>query len=181
MDIEEIAHTLKNWEPLLVPGLLQTEDYARAIISQRPDLTAEQIDEMVAARIARQEILTRDKPPLLWVVLDDGVLHRPIGDKEVMRGQLLELIEAAKSPRVTIQIVPAEAQSYLGLTGAFVIACVSGETDYVYVEGVSEGYVTERDGDVEMISGWYETIRSLALSGPTSLDLIAKVVEDKWT
>jgi len=181
VDIEESAHTLKNWEPLLVPGLLQTEDYARAIISQRPDRTPEQINDMVAARMARQELLDREKPPLLCVMLDEGILHRPVGSKRVMREQLLALIDAAHRPRVTLHVVPIESQALLGLAGAFVIASVPGETDFVYVDGVNEGYVTDRDSDVEAIANRYEAIRSLALPMPASLDLIAKVVEDKWT
>ncbi len=180
MDIEETAHTLRNWEPLLIPGLLQTEDYARAIISQRPDRTAEQIDEMVAARSARQEILTRQKPPLLCVMLDEGILHRPVGTRRIMREQLLALIETARRPRVTLHVVPIEAQALLGLEGAFVIASMAGETDFVYVDGVNEGYVTDRDSDVEAIANRYEAIRSLAMPMPASLDLIAKVVEYKW-
>jgi Predicted transcriptional regulators len=181
VDIEETAHTLRNWEPLLVPGLLQTEDYARAIISQRRDRTTEQIDDMVAARMARQELLNREKPPLLCVVLDESILLRPVGSKRVMREQLLALIEAAQRPRITLHVVPIESQALLGLEGAFVIASMSGETDFVYVDGVNEGYVTDRAEDVETITNRYEAIRSLALPMPASLDLIARVVEDKWT
>jgi transcriptional regulator with XRE-family HTH domain len=181
VDIEEAAHTLKTWQPLLVPGLLQTESYARAIISQRPDLTSEQIDTIVAARLQRQEILVREKPPLFIVLLDEGILYRQVGTKEIMRKQLLALIEAAQRPRITIHVVPIEAQALLGLGGAFVIASLSGESDYVYVDGISEGYVTDRDCDVEVVANMYESIRSLALPMPASLDLIAKVVEDKWT
>jgi transcriptional regulator with XRE-family HTH domain len=181
MDIEESAHLLRSWEPLLIPGLLQTADYARAIISQRPDRTPEQVEETVAARLARQEILERAKPPLLCVVLDEGVLNRPVGDKKVMREQLLALIDAARSPRISIQVVPVNSQPLLGLTGAFVIASVPGETDVVYVEGVGKGYVTDQQDDVATLVGWYEAIRSLALPAPASLDFIYNVVEDKWT
>lgn len=181
VDIEETAHTLKTWQPLLVPGLLQIESYTRAIVSQRPDLTPEEIDTMVAARTNRQEILTRERPPLLCVMLDEGILYRQVGTKHVMREQLLALIEAAQRPRITIHVVPIESQALLGLGGAFVIASVSGEADYVYVDGISEGYVTDRASDVEVIANMYEAIRSLALPMPASLDLIAKVVEDKWT
>lgn len=181
VDIEESAHTLKTWQPLLVPGLLQTESYARTLVSQRPDLRPDQIDTIVAARMQRQEILSREKPPLLCVMLDEGILYRPIGTKRIMREQLLTLIEAAQRPRITLQVVPTESQALLGLEGAFVIASVPGETDFAYVDGVNQGYVTDRDSDVEAIANRFEAIRSLALPMPESLDLIAKVVEDKWT
>jgi len=181
VDIEEAAHTLKTWQPLLVPGLLQTEEYARSLLSRRPDLTPEQIDAIVTARMQRQEILRREKPPLLCVMLDEGILHRPIGTKRIMREQLLALIEAAQRPRITLQVVPIASQALLGLEGAFVIASVPGETDFAYVDGVNQGYVTDRAGDVEAIANRFEAIRSLALPMPASLDWIAKVVEDEWT
>jgi hypothetical protein len=95
-DIEAQATVLRWYEPLVVPGLLQTGDYARAILSARPDGNLADLDEQVAARLARQTILDRTGAPQLWCILDEGVLHRPIGGAKVMRSQLYRLAEVAE-------------------------------------------------------------------------------------
>jgi hypothetical protein len=106
-DFPAQATVLRWYEPLVVPGLLQTEDYARAILSARPDGNLAELEEQVAARMARQNILDRTGAPQLWCILDEGVLHRAIGGPKVMRGQLYRLAEVAENPRTTIQIVPS--------------------------------------------------------------------------
>ncbi|MGW0806710.1 helix-turn-helix domain-containing protein [Nonomuraea sp. NPDC002799] len=80
LDVEATAEAIRAWEPLMIPGLFQTEDYARAILSGEPGVGSEQIEEQVTARMERQSILKQTHPPMLWVVLDEGILHRPIGD-----------------------------------------------------------------------------------------------------
>ena len=103
-DIEAQATVLRWYEPLVVPGLLQTED-ARAILSARPDGNLDDLDEQVAARLARQAILDRTGAPQLWCILDEGVLHRAIGGSKVMRSQLYRLAEVADHPKTTIQVI----------------------------------------------------------------------------
>ena len=88
-----------------MPGLLQTEDYARAVFRTRFGVTDEEIDEQVAARLKRQEILARDEPPALWVIVDESVLRRPVGGRYVMREQIGHLIEAARRPHVSVQVI----------------------------------------------------------------------------
>src|SRR5271166_5382454 len=105
VDIEAQATVLRWYEPLVVPGLLQTEDYARAILSARPDGNLDDLDEQVAARLARQAILDRTGAPQLWCILDEGVLHRAIGGSKVMRSQLYRLAEVAEHPKTTIQVI----------------------------------------------------------------------------
>ena len=104
-DIEARATVLRWYEPLVVPGLLQTEDYARAILSARPDGNLDDLDEQVAARLARQAILDRTGAPQLWCILDEGVLHRALGGSKVMRSQLYRLAEVAEHPKTTIQVI----------------------------------------------------------------------------
>ena len=116
-DIEAEATVLRWYEPLVVPGLLQTEDYARAILSARPDGNLDDLDEQVAARLARQAVLDRPDAPQLWCVLDEGVLHRAIGGSKVMRSQLYRLAEVAEHPKTTIQVIRA-AGAHAGLLGA---------------------------------------------------------------
>ena len=120
-DIEAQATVLRWYEPLVVPGLLQTEDYARAILSARPDGNLDDLDEQVAARLARQAVLDRTGAPQLWCVLDEGVLHRAIGGSKVMRSQLYHLAEVAEHPKTTIQVIRTGG-AHAGLLGEFVIA-----------------------------------------------------------
>lgn len=111
LDVEATAETIRTWEPLMIPGLFQTEDYARAILSGEPGAGPEQIEEQVTSRMERQSVLRRAIPPMLWVVLDEGILHRPIGSSTVMSAQLDHLVELAQAPRITLQILPLNAYS----------------------------------------------------------------------
>lgn len=176
VEFERKAHTLRNWEPLLIPGLLQTEQYARALLRRRPGATGEQIDEQATARLERQKILEREDPPLLWVMMDEGVLHREVHDADVMRGQLKALIEASQRSNITVQVVRADAP-VPGLAGAFAIASFNGTPDVVYLESARAGRVTENPEDVQDIMNIWEAIRTEALPPRASLDLIAQVME----
>ncbi|WP_433439908.1 helix-turn-helix domain-containing protein [Nonomuraea sp. CA-141351] len=126
LDVEATAEAIRTWEPLIVPGLLQTEEYARAVLSGDVGATPEQVEEHVIARMERQSILQRPKPPMLWIVIDEAVLHRPIGSPTVMSAQLTRLVEAGQAPRITIQVLPLNAYSTIGLAGGFAIAQAHG-------------------------------------------------------
>ncbi|MBB5773750.1 helix-turn-helix domain-containing protein [Nonomuraea jabiensis] len=104
--IEADAHTLRTWQPLVVPGLLQTRNYARAILSGQPGISNERVDEEAEARLARQVVFDRPEPPMYAAVIDEGVLLRPIGGAEVMRQQLDHLLKLLAHPCITLQIVP---------------------------------------------------------------------------
>src|SRR5215475_10713882 len=132
-DIEAQATVLRWYEPLVVPGLLQTEDYARAILSARPDGNLADLEEQVAARIARQNILERTGGPQLWSILDEGVLHRAIGGPKVMRDQLYRLAEVAEHPRTSIQVIRADG-AHAGLLAHFVIADLDSKPSVTYLE-----------------------------------------------
>jgi transcriptional regulator with XRE-family HTH domain len=122
-DEEARAVRLRWFEALVVPGMLQTEGYARALLTGRIGSKPGDVDAEVSARLARQAILDRDDPPELWVVIDEAVLHRPVGGKQVMREQLLHLIEMAQRPNVVLQVVPAEVAVHDGLRGgAYTVA-----------------------------------------------------------
>ncbi|RCG32670.1 XRE family transcriptional regulator [Sphaerisporangium album] len=180
LDVEATAEALSTWEPLMIPGLLQTEDYARAILSGDVGVTTEQVEEQVVARMERQSILRRPKPPLLWFVLDEAVLHRPVGTVAVMAAQLDHLLEAAKSSSVTIQVLPYKAFSTTGLAGGFVIAQADGVADTAYVESAGIlGRVTERAEDIRTLRFRYDGIRSEALPQRESLELIKEAVR-RW-
>jgi len=179
-DLEAEATVLRWYEPLVVPGLLQTEDYARAILSARPDGNLDDLDEQVAARLARQAVLDRPDAPQFWCVLDEGVLHRAIGGSKVMRSQLFRLAEVAEHPKTTIQVIRAGG-AHAGLLAHFVIADLDGRPPVVYLETAAEGHVTDSPSVVAHVALSFDRLRAEAESWAASRDLIRKVAEEQWT
>ena len=178
-DIEAQAAILRWYEPLVVPGLPQTDDYARAILSARPDGNLDDLDEQVAARLARQAVLDRPDAPQLWCVLDEGVLRRAIGGPKVMRSQLYRLVEAAEYPKTTIQVIRA-AGAHAGLLAHFVIADLDARPPVVYLETAAEGHVTDSPAVASHVAIRFDRLRSEAESRASSRDLIRKVAEEQW-
>ncbi|WP_055477842.1 helix-turn-helix domain-containing protein [Sphaerimonospora mesophila] len=171
-DKEQEATTLRTYEPLVIPGLLQTESYARVVL--RGNETA------LAARLHRQLVLSRKdpRPPIFRCVLDEAVLYRPIGGPEVMREQLDHLIAMA-GPRLSVQIVPQGMHS--GLLGGFVIATLDDGCDVLYAETAIRGITTSDADDVSAAIERFEAIRTEALPLNMSLELIKKTMEERWT
>lgn len=163
-EIEREATSLWIYELALMPGLLQTEEYARALMND---------DAKVASRLARQEVLTRDDPPppSLVVLLYEQVLRTVVGDEDVRRKQLDHLIEAAK-PHV-IQVIPFNATTYLHLDGAFSLASVEGH-DLVFAETPLQGSVADGAEVVSSLKRRWDVIRAQALSAPQSIQFIQK-------
>ncbi|MEV6979648.1 helix-turn-helix transcriptional regulator [Sphaerisporangium sp. NPDC051017] len=179
LGIEQEAHTLHTWEPVVMPGLLQTEEYARAVIRGEPGISDEQVEKAVIARMERQEIFARAHPPMLRVVLDEHVLYRLIGSQEIMNHQLQRLLEAVESPRIGIQIIPMTAGVTTGVLGGFVIAQLPGSPDTVYIQSAVHGHVSNRPEDVEAIHGRYDRLRAEAQPQQASIELIRKA-EKRW-
>jgi len=179
-DIEAEAQALRWYEPLVVPGLLQTEDYARAILSARPDGNLDDLDDQVAGRLARQAVLDGPDAPQLWCVLDEGVLHRAIGGPKVMRSQLYRLAEAAEHPKTTIQVIRS-AGAHAGLLAHFVIADLDARPPVVYLETAAEGHVTDSPAVAAHVALSFDRLRAEAESRASSRDLIRKVAEEQWT
>jgi transcriptional regulator with XRE-family HTH domain len=178
---EAQAATLRSYEPLLVPGLLQTEDYARAILAARPGGKHDDLDDQVGARMARKAIFARPDAPQLWSVVDEGVLHRPIGGTKVMHDQLEHLADVAENPQTTIQVIPASAGAHAGLLGGFIIADLDGTPSMVYLETAAEGQIADSPAIVAHAMLRFDALRSEALPRAASRDLIMKVAEDRWT
>ncbi|NJP34683.1 helix-turn-helix domain-containing protein [Micromonospora thermarum] len=179
--IEQDATALRTFEPLYVPGLLQTEGYARGVLAGAGLFAKDEIEQQVTARLDRQGILTRDRPPLLSVVIDEYVLRRRVGGPEVMREQVQHLVKLGSAlPRVRIQVVPLSAGAYAGLDGPFVIATSPTGEDVVYLDGQRHGQVIDRADYVQQMVEVWESIRGEALSQQQSLDLMAEVAET-WT
>jgi transcriptional regulator with XRE-family HTH domain len=180
IDSERRASALRSWEPLLIPGLLQTSDYARAILAADPETTEDQLEELVVARLGRQAILDRPVPPMLWVVLDEAVLHRLIGSHKIMYDQLLALADASCRPNIAVQIMPAEIGAHAGLMGGFAIASFDNAPSTVYMESPDRGLTTEVPSVVGRLSLTFDTLRADALPRGASRDLIGKVAEERW-
>ncbi len=179
VEAEQNADVLRTWEPVIVPGLLQTEDYARAIIRGKPGIPVERLERSVASRMERQRILQRDDAPSLWAAIDENVLSRPVGDDAVMAGQLDRLLECADAPNIVIQVLPIAARSTSGVLGGFIIAQGSGVPDTVYLESTIRGQVSHDPADVKAASMWYEAIRAEALPQSSSLRMIEEK-RDQW-
>jgi hypothetical protein len=181
LDAEREASSLRWWEPMLVPGLLQTADYARAILAVGPDIAEDELDDVVSARILRQEILDGTRPPELWVLLDEAVLHRLIGTRKIMYGQLLQLADMSCRPRITVQVVPADVGAHPGLMGAFIVADFEGAPSILYAETAVEGQTIEKKALVSKAALAFDRLRAEALPRGASRDLIGKVAEERWT
>jgi transcriptional regulator with XRE-family HTH domain len=177
---EAEATSLRTFELVLVPGLLQTADYARAVLSTRVGASEDEIDQLVAARLERQAILDRDDPPVFWVVIDEGVIRRPVGGSDVMGSQVEHLAEMAGRPGVVIQLIPRDVGRHAGLLGAFVIADFAKAPSIVYLETSLTGLVVERPEDVAAVTLRYDTLRTEAMPRAASLELLREVAKT-WT
>ncbi|MGW4407158.1 helix-turn-helix domain-containing protein [Nonomuraea sp. NPDC004702] len=179
-EIEPAATVLRSWDPLLIPGLLQTEDYARAVF--RGDLagTSEQdVDDGVNARMRRQLILDADTPPTLWILLDEMVLRRPLGTRQVMAAQLDHLVEIANRPYATVQLVPFETPCTAGLLSSFIIAELPDAPTAVSVDSAGRGEVSASYEVVAPIWKRYDRIRAEAYRPGQSLEMIEEA-RDRW-
>ena len=175
------ARTLQWFELVVVPGLLQTQDYARALLANRIGGNPETTDEIVAARMARQSVLARDNPPELWVVIDEAVLHRPVGGPLVMREQLSQLIKSAQRPSIVLQVIPAAVGVHDGLPGAgFIIAAFENAPHVAYQDTAVRGQVIEDSDDIGVLMGTWDRLRAEALPRTASLGLIEEVATT-WT
>ncbi|MDH2425896.1 helix-turn-helix transcriptional regulator [Sphaerisporangium sp. TRM90804] len=179
LEIEQTASMLYAWEHSLVPGLLQIPDYARALFLGMPRMRPLSIDDAVTARIERQAVFERERPPMLCAVLDEVVLQRPVGGAAVMREQLEHLLTVAEHPCITLQIVPLQVGCTAGLGGAFVLAHVHGH-DLAYLDSTVQGAVTALPGDVEEVRVRHDAVRAAALSQDASAELIKEWVQ-RWT
>lgn len=179
--IEREAVSLCSWELDVVTGLLQTRDYAQAILrGVLPEAADEEVDEKVSARLHRQEILNWQEPPMLWAVMDEGVLRRRIGDAAIMRAQIDHLIEMAQRPKVKILMVPSSAGAHVGLSGAFLIADFRDAREMAWLETLPQGQITDHPQIVKACVQVFDTLRAEALPPRASLELITEV-RDTWT
>lgn len=176
-DLEEQATMIRTWALVLVPGLLQTEAYARYLLTNAGNV--KDVEAALAARLARQELIYREDSPIrLIAVLDESVLRREIGNPEIMREQLLHLIEACERPNVDVNVIPA-GSTHPGLNGSFVVATVDGRT-VGFIDGPLDGTVVESTEGTTRLDEVWERLRGYALPVDLSREVITKVAE-QWT
>ena len=178
---EEAATSLRSFEHSYAPGLLQTAEYARAVLSIRANASPDDVEDTVAARLARQAILDRDHPPMLWAVIDEAVLHREVGGPKVMHEQLLHLAAMSARPNIALQVIPYSAGAHVGLEGAFVIADFDDAPPVAFLATAGEGQTIEEPSMVSTIAFSFDTLRTESLPRKASRDLIIKMAEERWT
>ncbi|MGP3949611.1 helix-turn-helix domain-containing protein [Streptomyces sp. 7N604] len=179
--LEAGSVALSSYQPMLVPGLLQTEDYARAVISQmRMDLTPGQVEALVKVRVERQNSrLAGDQPVKLWAILDEAVIHRTIGSASVMRDQMQKLLTANEQPNITVQLLPFSLGAHPGLYGPFVILAFPDPTpDLVWLENPKNSVYLEAADDVENYQEVFDYLRGCALSPAETRTRLAQIIKE---
>ncbi|MGH3827068.1 MAG: DUF5753 domain-containing protein, partial [Pseudonocardiaceae bacterium] len=177
--LEQAATTVRDFALALVPGLLQTSDYTRALMTTiTPTTPIEVLENRIAARMIRQHVLTGADPLAYKVVCSEAVLHCPVGGSRVMRGQLEQLLELSGRPNISIQVLPFAAGAHPGMEGAFAIVTLPDLAhDVGYVEGPAGSIYLEEQDDVRNCIMHFAVLSSLALSAAESAELISTTLE----
>ncbi|WP_326697317.1 helix-turn-helix domain-containing protein [Streptomyces sp. NBC_01754] len=176
-DMEAQPTYISTYQVQLIHGLLQTEEYARAVLTTG---VSDDLDGLLAGRMERQLILEREQPPLAWAVLDEAVLHRPIGGQEVMRNQLAHLLEFSERRWMRIQVMPFSVGQHASLDGSFTAMRFHEDPDIVYTEDLISGHMTANPATVREASRRYAHLQAAALSVEDSAALIARVMEERY-
>lgn len=178
IEIEREATSLRAFDPLIVYGLLQTREYARAIFRASQIGSDADVEQSVNARLQRQDILIREDPPMVVAVMGEEALRRPVGGPEVMRRQLEHLLEVSeRHGNVRIQFVPLSVGEYDGLRGPFVIAELSETAESVFIDDSLNGRVVQGADHIAEVLRHWELIRSEALSQRQSMALVKEVIQ----
>jgi transcriptional regulator with XRE-family HTH domain len=177
--LESDARALRSYEPTFVHGLLQTEDYARAIIAAARPNEPHEVDQLVSFRKERQALLTREPEPLeLWVVVEESALRRPVGGRDVMTAQLAHLAESTALPNVTIQVLPTAKGAHPALAGTFSLLEFEARTPtVVYVNSIAGNVYLEKERDVRTFVQTFDLLRAAApdpQDTPATLERIAR-------
>jgi transcriptional regulator with XRE-family HTH domain len=175
VELEAAAAGIRTYQLQVVHGLLQTEDYARAVLGtgRHSDLEAK-----VSARMERQRVLERDDAPRIWMILDEAALRRPAAGAEVMRVQLERLLSYRRAPRVVVQVLPFSAGVAASPDGSYNILTMEQGDEVVYSEGMGGSHVMTHPSDVEQVVFHYDLLRAAAMSPDDSAELIASLMEE---
>ncbi len=176
-EMETRATYVSTFQAQVMYGLLQTEEYARAVLATGDP---KQLDSLLAARMERQRILERAQPPLTCVVLDEAVLHRPIGGMPVMRRQLEHLLKFMRQRWLQVQVLPNKAGAHASLDGAFNFLRFDDNPDLIYTEDLISGHMTANPEIIREASLRYARLQATALSVEDSAELIIRVMEERY-
>jgi transcriptional regulator with XRE-family HTH domain len=190
VDLEQVATTLSYYHTTVVPGLLQTVDYAKAMFAgalpaqspapERPDQVIEhppaRRDQLIDVRLRRQQVLTRDPPPRIVAFLDEAVLRRVVGGPEVMSVQLHRLAEASQMPNITLRVIPFGVGAHAAMDNIFtVLDFADAVPSVVYVEGLMGWLYLEREAEVARYKRVLKHLHEIALSPRETIDLITEL------
>lgn len=178
ISFEHEAHGVRHYSGSFIPGLLQTEAYARAVIrGVLKEATDEHVEDRVRTRMERQAVLIKDKPLKLWAVIDEASLRRGVGGSDVMRAQLEHLLEAARAPHVTIQVMPFDSGAHPGMPGEFIVMEFEDprDTDLIYIDGQAGEIFLESDADIKRFRAGFDHLVAVAKSPDDSAALIAGI------
>jgi transcriptional regulator with XRE-family HTH domain len=178
--LETAATQIRQYAATGIPGLLQTTDYARAVIrAARPDLNPQQVDRWIELRMARQKLLIREEPPALLMVLEECGLHRPVGGPSTAREQLRHLAQAAALPAVTLRVLPRTLGEHAGLSGTFTIFEFSDpdDPDVVYLEQATSDIYLESVDEVKQYAAAFDSLWAAALAPRESIGLLASMAD----
>lgn len=179
VSMESEATVIREFEMRMIPGLVQTADYARAIFGVSPQMVpSDEIEKQVELRMARQDRLRGDRPPNYWLVLDEGVLRRPIGKREVMAKQLDQLAEFAQLPHVTLQILPFSAGAHMALAGPFVMWEFTETPKVVHVDNLLSGIYYERPVELRPYALAWDHVIAKAADPDQTVAIIRQVASD---
>ncbi|KOV90576.1 XRE family transcriptional regulator [Streptomyces sp. NRRL B-3648] len=176
-ELQARATEIYSFELGMVPGLLQTQAYARAVLGA---IDQRGLDDRTAVRMARQRIFDKEQPPLFWVVLSETALVQQIGGYEVMREQLAHLLALGGSPQINVQVLPFSAGAHAGMTGSFDVYRFAGDPTIVYTEGYGSAHPTASPDTVKDCSLRYDHLQAAALSLKDSAELIRRAMEDRY-
>nr|WSZ96678.1 helix-turn-helix transcriptional regulator [Streptomyces sp. NBC_00857] len=178
-EAEAVATMIKEYAPLLIPGLLQTEAYARAVFrAYQPTATEEVIEELLAARLDRAKLLKDPTEPMVWTVLDEAVLRRQVGGPAVMAEALRHVAALIRRHRIIVQVLPFGAGAHASMGGALQLMSFEDAPPLAYLQGTGSGQLLDDPASVARHELTYDLLGAIALSSEASLALIESVAED---
>jgi DNA-binding XRE family transcriptional regulator len=180
VDLESAASLIRTYEGQFVPGLLQTDGYMRAVVrGAHLEDSGEEVGRRVRLRMARQTLLTHEQPPRLWAVVDEAALRRPVGGRDVMRGQLERLVEATKLPNVTLQVLPFDSGAHPAMVGSFSVLRFPDQElpDVVYLEHLTSALYLNKPDEVDQYLHVMETICVRAAAPDQTVGLLEQILE----
>ncbi|MGW4345071.1 helix-turn-helix domain-containing protein [Streptomyces sp. NPDC004690] len=176
-ELQARATEIYSFEMGMVPGLLQTRAYARAVLGA---LDETELDDRTTVRLERQRIFEKEEPPLYWVVLFEAALYLEIDGPETMREQLAHLLSFERNPRINVQVLPFKAGAHAGMTGSFDLYRFASDPSIVYTEGYGSGHPTANPDIIKDCSLRYDHLQAAALPLKESADLIRRVMEERY-